>query len=162
MELAIRDEIIALKDPGGLIHPHDLIEWARDNEDSELHGHFEWNDTKAAHAWRLEQARGLIQVHVIDANLARLTISLPSDRVNGGGYRDRDTVLSNKEMRLEALLDALAEIERWQHRNNHFAKEFQTIFAGIARLKRRFPSPSPKSRHQPSSHQPGTTAPPPI
>lgn len=44
----------------GKIDPHDVIDEARD-PDSVLHSHFEWDDTKAAEAYRMDQARTLIR-----------------------------------------------------------------------------------------------------
>lgn len=41
--------------------PETIVAFAQRNKRSELHKCFEWNDTRAAAKWRLEEARNLIQ-----------------------------------------------------------------------------------------------------
>jgi hypothetical protein len=50
---------IAKDDQDGLIQPEAVVEAARDPE-SPLHKYFEWDVERAAHGFRLAQARGLI------------------------------------------------------------------------------------------------------
>ena len=50
---------IAEQDPDGLIQPHVVVRLAQ-NPRSSLHRFFEWDDTAAAAAYRLAQARQLI------------------------------------------------------------------------------------------------------
>jgi hypothetical protein len=128
--MAIVDEILALSDADEMIHPARLIEWARENPDSELHGQFEWDDSKAAHEYRLHQARRLIAVHVIDDSGDRRVISLVTDRSRGGGYRDLQTVLSNAEMRRIALRQALGEFNRIRAKYEHL-RELASIHEAI-------------------------------
>lgn len=52
------DELLSLREQH-MLTPRDVLEHAR-NPESALHPHFEWNDSKAAHAHRLEQAQHLI------------------------------------------------------------------------------------------------------
>ena len=47
------------------VTPEDVLEQARNNENSELHKCFEWNDSIAAEKYRLTQARQIIQLLVI-------------------------------------------------------------------------------------------------
>lgn len=60
VSVAVRETIKALEDADGRITPEAVIEAARD-EGSPLHQQFEWDDSKAAHGYRLEQARTLIR-----------------------------------------------------------------------------------------------------
>lgn len=53
----ILDEI--MHHNGGVLRPEDVVREAS-NPAHELHGEFEWDDKHAAHAHRLDQARGLI------------------------------------------------------------------------------------------------------
>lgn len=57
---AIRDVLRALEDKDGRVTPETVVDAAADPS-SPLHEHFEWNEGKAAHAYRLEQARRLIR-----------------------------------------------------------------------------------------------------
>lgn len=47
------------------VTPEEVLEQARNDEDSELHKCFEWNDSIAAEKYRLSQARQIIQLLVI-------------------------------------------------------------------------------------------------
>ena len=52
--------IAALEDRRGRLTPEQIVDEARP-EDSILHPCFEWDDSKAAESWRIEQARDLIK-----------------------------------------------------------------------------------------------------
>lgn len=133
--MAIVDEILALTDEDEMIHPSRIVEWARENPESELFGQFEWNDTKAAHEYRLHQARRLIAVHVVDDSGDRRVISLVTDRSKGGGYRDLQTVLSSAEMRQIALRQALSEFNRVRIKYEHL-RELASINETIVATER--------------------------
>lgn len=134
--MAIVDEILALTDENELIHPARVVEWARENPESELHGQFEWDNAKAAHEYRLHQARRLIAVHVVDDSGDRRVISLVTDRSKGGGYRDLQTVLSNDEMRRIALRQALGEFNRVRVKYEHL-RELASINEAIVTTEQR-------------------------
>ena len=111
--MAIRDELLALKNDQGLIIVEQAVDWARDNPGSSLHGALEWDDSKAAHEHRLWQIRRLVAINCVYENGERQIISLSIDRSRGGGgYRDLDEVLPIKSLREILLDDALKELER--------------------------------------------------
>lgn len=56
----IRAVLEMLEDDDGCITPDIVLDAAKD-PGSPLHDHFEWDDAKAGHSWRLEQARQLIR-----------------------------------------------------------------------------------------------------
>ena len=106
-------ELQTLYERDGLLIPEKVVEYARDKTTA-LHSHFDWDDTSAAHQWRLEQARGLIRVTVAYeealAKQTRVWVSLPSDRLSGGGYRKVvDVMRSDKKD--ELLTAAKAEMQ---------------------------------------------------
>ena len=58
----VRDEIVSLssdKDAEG-VKPQEIVQYAEQNPSSELHKCFEWDDSKAANQWRVQQARAII------------------------------------------------------------------------------------------------------
>jgi hypothetical protein len=58
------DELAGLKESGGgVLTAEAILERAR-SENSALHALFDWDDTAAAHAWRLRQAQGIIRAVV--------------------------------------------------------------------------------------------------
>jgi hypothetical protein len=135
MNPELRREILALRDADGLIFAGSVVDWARENTGSALFGQFEWNDRIAGERYRVEQARRLISIHVVDLQLNRQTISLTTDR-RDGGYRALDEVLSHHEMRRLALLDAIAEFQRLRDRHDHFV-ELKPIFRAIEEADQR-------------------------
>ena len=101
------------KEHGGVLHPQHVVDFAR-NKNSALHSRFEWDDGKAAKAYRIVQARQLIRVYVQVAadnvTEVRAFVSLPSDREAGGGYRSTDSVMTDEQRRAELLQMALKEL----------------------------------------------------
>ncbi|HFJ9697501.1 TPA: hypothetical protein ACGW13_000151 [Stenotrophomonas maltophilia] len=109
---AIRKELEQLK-AGGVIQPADVVARASDPE-SAMHSWFQWDDTEAAQAYRLQQARQLLRVFVTvetkDNKPVRAFVSLGTDRYGDGGYRTMAEVLSDEEMRAQLLADAVKEL----------------------------------------------------
>jgi hypothetical protein len=105
---------------GGVLKVDDVLEEAR-REDSILHKHFEWDDTKAAANYRKEQARSLIQrckITLVEGEpvSVRAFVSLPTDRESGGGYRLTSEVISNESQKGELLRDIQLTIARWSQK----------------------------------------------
>jgi hypothetical protein len=98
----------------GVLMPEHVVNAAR-SKSSPLHSQFEWSDTKAAHQFRISQARALIRVYVtmFDAGgskESRVYVSLTNDRAAGGGYRAMVDVLGDAGLREKLLDDALSDM----------------------------------------------------
>lgn len=97
----------------GILRPADVVGEARDPRNI-LHDVFEWDDTVAAEAYRIEQAKQLIRVQVIviekHAEPVRAFVSLSRDRAAEGGYRITADVLSDDELYQEMCADAEEEL----------------------------------------------------
>jgi hypothetical protein len=132
--VTIESELVALTDDEGFIKPRTVVEWARNNPDSEVYKHLEWDDVKAAEAHRIDQARRLIVIHVRSEEGERATISLVQDRNSNGGYRHMGAVMSNAQLRLMALRQALRELRRFEQRYRHL-QELGRIFEEAARVE---------------------------
>jgi ribosome-associated translation inhibitor RaiA len=72
----VENAIRALEDDQGCITPENVIDVARDPR-SALHSEFEWDDAKAGHAHRLDQARVLIRSVKVVVTIERHTIAAP-------------------------------------------------------------------------------------
>ena len=93
----------------GLLKPETVVERAR-NPRSALHDKFTWNNTEAAHQYRLIQARNLIRVHVLHEvkDAGPEFVSITTDRVKpGGGYRILADVIKDADAYTQLLRDAL-------------------------------------------------------
>lgn len=124
---------------GRLLAP-DVVEAAKD-PDSPLHDQFEWDDSKAAHAHRVWQARRLIvSVGLIedgDREPVQLYYSLSSDRASGGGYRDIRDIVSDDELREELLRDAASDAARFKEKFQRIKHDLAEMFDAIDRLQSR-------------------------
>ena len=124
----------------GVLRPHDVVEFARDDSTA-LHSKFTWDDTEAANQYRLWQAREVIRVRVTVLEKAgveyRAFVSLGRDRIRPrGGYRVTADVLSDGEMRGELLSEALDELERFQIKYQKLT-ELAPVFEAAKKVRRR-------------------------
>lgn len=145
-----RDALKAILEKSGskLLMPEDVVDAAA-HPDHPLHPEFEWDDTEAARLHRLTQARTLIRsipvIYVQDDRpipdgekgviKVRKYHSLPSDRKDGGGYREMEDIVESKEM-LEELLDtAKAEVDAVLRRYEIFKELGESVREAMANVK---------------------------
>ena len=131
----VRLELEALiADGDGFISPHRVVEWARDNPESKLHAHFEWDNEKAAHKFRLAQARQIIRVHIEEVadsgNKTRAFVSLERHRVPDEGYQSISKVLDDPIERKILVDQAKRELKRWTDRYM-ILEELRSIISAI-------------------------------
>ncbi len=127
----------------GELRVQDVVEAARPAA-SPLHSWFDWDDSEAAHRWRLQQARQLLRVTVAyigdneDAIPVRVFVSISTDRYNGkgGGYRVTTAVLSDAERRQQLLDDAMAEMKRFRAKYAEL-KELAEVFDAMSKSDRK-------------------------
>lgn len=112
--MSIKSELMHIQqaDPDNILRPQEVVTWAAENQDSDLHRSLEWDDAKAAHAHRLQQVRQLIVIHVVSNDREPLVVSLSMDRKADGGYRSISDVAVRPDLRDIMLDDALAELDR--------------------------------------------------
>ena len=143
---ALQTELaIIAKRNDNVLAPASVVEAARD-PGSVLHDHFEWEDSAAAEAYRIIQARGLIRRvqlsiireqrkgKVVDVQLTRTRgfESRPSMRNAALGYEPIGDILSNKGKRSELLARALADfaaLKRRYERLNELAPLWEALEA---------------------------------
>lgn len=131
--MSIADELLALKSGDGLIIPAKVVDWAQAHPDSELHSRFNWDVQDAAYQYWCWQARCLISLHIVGEHGERQTISLMFDRTNGGGYRDLGEVMNTKQLRQQAVIEAVVELQRFCDRHKYLA-ELKPVFAALERV----------------------------
>lgn len=135
--------------PKDVLKPEQVVKYARNKRKyPALYTRFKWDDTEAAHQYRLVQARNLFKEvrFMIPPGSGKKTfpdvvfksvsnfVSLKSDqREPGGGYRETIAVLSDEDLREELLDQALDEIERW-HTTYKALKELAPILESIDKV----------------------------
>lgn len=134
----IKEELEALAEANnGILKPKDVVDFAR-NPDTALHTRFEWDNGKAAEAYRLWQARQVIKITLTvveredkDEVIIPAFVSLNQDRYNGGGYRLLADVMTDDEKRKQLLTQAHGEFKLWQHKYQQL-KELEPVFKQMA------------------------------
>lgn len=118
----------------GRLEPQMVVDAARD-EQSPLHHHFEWNDKKAAAAYRNDQAGHLIRCITVEVDTGRgerapvrafVSVKRDEDRC----YTSVQHALSDSELRAQVLASAWAELEAWRRRHAELI-ELAKVFAVI-------------------------------
>ena len=115
----------------GLLMVEDVLEEARDPQ-SILHKHFQWDNDKAAEAYRKQQARQLIQKVTVTIEKApdvhiRAFVSLSTDQYEKGGYRMTANVLSDDNLKAQLLHDMQLALVKWKKQINLLDSETEEI-----------------------------------
>jgi hypothetical protein len=112
---------------GGIITPDQLVEAATPISHP-LHEYFTWDDTEAAHRFRIMEARTILRVAVEytdhDHEPIRVTAHLSSDDT---GYRLLSTILSDTEMRAQLIADAGRDVDAFKRRYRTLAELQPTV-----------------------------------
>lgn len=130
-------ELNALAEASGLLTPRAVLERA-ENKRSALHPLFTWDDSKAAHLRRLDEARAVIVMVRVKMELqpdrplisVRAFVSLGEDRVSGGGYRPITVVLADPSQRAQLLRTAVQELAALQKKYAQLS-ELAQVFAAL-------------------------------
>ncbi|MER9710166.1 hypothetical protein NKJ13_07840 [Mesorhizobium sp. M0174] len=118
----------------GELTPQDVVADAR-NGNSPLHSFFEWDDSVAAEAHRLSQARGLIRSVVAiyvreDKPAVRTKAYVHINEPGAAHYRETSHALSQTKTRDIVLRQAWNELQAWRRRYADL-KEFSTLIEAI-------------------------------
>ena len=137
---AVGDKLQELRDKHKGLTASIVIEDAK-NKDSVLHGAFEWDDSKAAHEWRLHSARHLMRAVVTKELDSSGEIRYQPAFVfvkteEGPRYESLARVLDDDEMRLQVINRALKEFEQWQKRYEEY-EEFLSVFESFDKTRKR-------------------------
>jgi hypothetical protein len=123
---------------GGELHTQDVVEEARDVS-SPLHSHFEWDDKKAGHEHRLNQARALIRsIRIIDDDGERSKPAYLSIRADDGvAYRALSDILSSANLRERLLIQAERDLKAWTQRYAELKEIVELVEPARRELRRR-------------------------
>ena len=137
---AVGDKLQELRDKHKGLTASIVIEDAK-NKKSVLHGAFEWNDSKAAHEWRLHSARHLMRAVITKELDSSGEIRYQPAFVfvkteEGPRYESLARVLDDDEMRLQVINRALKEFEQWQKRYEEY-EEFLSVFESFDKTRKR-------------------------
>lgn len=124
-----------------MLEPPEVVEYARNNPQSELHKGFEWNDSKAAEQYRLQQARQIIyNIRIIqveddvNVDVAKTVEYIPYTHLDTiSGYKSTIEVYKNEEDYEQLKQQAYRDLLYWSKKYNNIV-EFKQIFEDIENL----------------------------
>lgn len=124
----------------GVLRAEDVVDEAKSPKHP-LHGRFTWDNSEAAHQYRLMEARQLIRVcvEVIGDGIepSPVFVSLSSDRLkDGGGYRVTSDVMGDAALREQLLKDALFELNQFQKKYRQL-RQLAEVFEAVNKVKRK-------------------------
>ena len=107
---------------GGKLIPDDVVK-AATSPAHILHQHFEWDDAKAAHAHRIDQARGIVRsiVRVDDEEDTVPAFISIADKSTGVSYRKVEEVETNVDLQKIALRAAERDLLAFEKRHRTLA-----------------------------------------
>ena len=163
---AIKEELLSLSRKNGHVTPEEVVAFAR-NPKTALHSQFVWNDGEAAEKYRLLQAQKVIRICVEiiprpdgEGNrLIRTFISLPSDRASGDGYAITANILSDAELRAEALASIAADLQAIERKYATYSDKSVVGFVSeIAAVRLKYVPKKPTPKAKPKKARPTARA----
>ena len=110
------------KGHNGRLLPVDVVSEAK-SKDSPLHGEFEWNNTSAAHEYRLVQARSIIRAVVVitgpkteKPNATRAFVNVVPNGGSENFYDHVHVALSDPGYRSQLREEAIRDLEGFQRK----------------------------------------------
>jgi hypothetical protein len=154
----IRQRFVKIeKKRGGRLTPDDVLADAQDPS-SPTHAYFTWDDSKAGHAYRLEEARTLItSVRVVFRTETTTVTSVayvrdPSVNGNEQGYVAVARLRSNTDAARDALVAEFTRVADMLRRARelavalHATEDVEALLQSVVGLKRRFESEPAQTR----------------
>ena len=130
------ERLMQIKDDNGSLTPRAVVDDAT-HDNSPLHKCFEWDNEKAADAFRLEEARRLIGSIIVaqvdDAPVSKETRAFVHTNIEGPRYEAIQVAVQQADMRAEILGRAQQEIKLWRARYAAYS-EFAQLHGAIDRL----------------------------
>jgi hypothetical protein len=141
----IADVLEALRDPDGLLRIEKVVAAAADAA-SPLHDQFEWDDTEAAHRFRLGQARELIRAQKIVVRIGPAIVKsvayVPATNVSGA-YRRLSEIEPSSDLARSVMLAELSRVGGALGRARniaailHLDSEIDDLLSALAVLRER-------------------------
>lgn len=133
-----------LEQLGESVTPQQVVDAARPAK-SPIHSLFEWNDTEAAEAYRLWQARSHIShleivVRTPEGDIetrAYHSVVIVTEDTKARGYSHMANIQRSPALAQQVIANALRELEGWQKRYGEYDSIFGGVFTAINRAKRR-------------------------
>ena len=130
---------------GGQVSPADIVDFAR-NPKTALHRAFNWDDTTAAEAWRIEQAKKILRVSVVmiarpdNGNMVRVRAFISPCGDGERGYQYTPKMIETVSGRAAILQAAFAEFEAFRAKYE-WLEELMPLFEAGKKIKQKGKTP---------------------
>lgn len=136
------EELRRIEKEKGRLNPQDVVEESRE-EGTVLHSCFEWDDLRAAEAYRKEQARNLI-CNIVAVEIqgvsppssVRAFVSVEGSKTHVSHYRSLDVVLGDQSLMEQMLKNALNELAEFRKKYGALS-QLCRIFENIEDLQQK-------------------------
>ena len=121
---------------GNEVKPEQLVNFARDNEESELHKCFTWDDSVAAEKYRIYEARQVfcnLKIEIREPEKQEPKQLRISYKTDGAGYKPTTIILQNPD-EYDKLLERVRKELRTFSNKYSYLKEFSPIWEAINNL----------------------------
>lgn len=104
---------------------------------SPLHRYFVWDNTEAAHQYRLYQARNLLRSIVVEYHGDKEVRAFHNIKLDGGEnfYASLDTIVKSENLTDQVIQQALKEIFLWKEKYKIY-KQLNSIVEAIEELQK--------------------------
>ena len=134
-------EQIRLHNENNQLKPEEVVEYAKQHKDSELHKGFEWDTEKAAYQYNLIQARQIIyNIRIIKTednnvdNTKKIEYTPYTHLDTISGYKSIIEVYKNEDDYEQLKQQAYRDLLYWERKYQNII-EFEIIFKDIENLK---------------------------
>ena len=117
----------------GTKSPQNIVDYAEEHPDSELHKCFTWDDSKAANEWRKQEARQVVRLLVFADDETKQPAQIRVLQKATDAYEPVKTMVRNNDEYAKLLARAKAELKAFRERYKQI-NELEKVLEAIDEL----------------------------
>lgn len=117
----------------GTKSPQNIVDYAEEHPDSELHKCFTWDDSKAANEWRKAEARQVVRLLVFADDETKQPTQIRVLQKATDAYEPVKTIVRNNDEYTKLLARAKAELKAFRERYKQI-NELEKVLEAIDEL----------------------------
>lgn len=125
--------------------PHDIVALARP-ETSLIHKYFEWDDSKAAEQYRIQQARRLITCLFVEVNDTTMPIRESITLKDGKYYATQEYIADKEDLIEQVVASAMRELRYWKLKYERYENHFGDIIRAINKAEKNMEKRNEKTK----------------
>lgn len=109
--------------------PQNIVDWAAEHPESELHKCFTWDDKKAANEWRKQEARQVVCQLVFENEETKEPTNIRIMQKSDNEYKPVNMIVRNQDEYEELLKRAYTELQAFKERYKNIVELEEIIDA---------------------------------